>query len=180
MVKELRDLTLEYNETLKLEVIPKLYKPELSSKRKSSFTAKLNEDSISFILKYNLLMSHSSIEEAADSDYVKGMASFGVTNFSQILLKDLTEGDRHLMSLSRKSLTALLQVPFTLMEQLLLTPLQHYDHETLMLETKLLHELLDFYLDLNRTFKKHAHDIGQLVSLQFLIEGLILASGSDK
>ena len=77
-------------------------------------------------------MSQSSIKDAADSDYIKGMASFGVANFSQILLKDMTEGDRHLISLSRKSLTALLQVPFTLMEQLLLTPLQHFDHETLL------------------------------------------------
>ena len=68
----------------------------------------VNQESISFILKYNMLMSQASLNQAADADYLKGMASFVVTNFTQTLLTDLLDGDRLLLSLPRKSLTALL------------------------------------------------------------------------
>lgn len=33
-------------------------------------------------------MSQTSLKDASDSEFVKGLASFGVTNFTQILLKE--------------------------------------------------------------------------------------------
>ena len=47
-------------------------------------------------------------------------------------------------------------------------------------QTKLLHGLIDFYLEINKTFKrKHQHEMGQLVSLNFLVETIILSGGSE-
>jgi hypothetical protein len=59
------------------------------------------------------------------------MASFGVTSFTQMIMQDLKEGDRNFLNLPRKSLTALLQLPFSLMEQLLLTPVPSDSHDLL-------------------------------------------------
>ncbi len=104
-------------------------------------------------------MSQTSLNQAADIDYLKGMASFGITNFTQVIMSDLSEGDRLLLGLPRKSLNALLQLPFSLMEQLLIAPHGSVDH--LSFQTKLLHELIDFYLDINKIFKKkHQHELG--------------------
>ena len=43
----------------------------------------------------------------------------------------------------------------------------------------MLHELIEFYLDMNKLFKKNSSEQGQLVTLNFLIETLIVAGGSE-
>jgi hypothetical protein len=107
------------------------------------------------------------------------MASFGVTSFTQMIMQDLKEGDRNFLNLPRKSLTGLLQLPFSLMEQLLLTPVPSDSHDLLNYQANLLHELIVFYMDLYEIFKKRAYEAGQLVSLNFFIETMILAGGSE-
>jgi len=107
------------------------------------------------------------------------MTSFGVTSFTQMIMQDLKEGDRNFLTLPRKSLTALLQLPFSLMEQLLLTPVPSESHDLLNYQANLLHELIVFYMDLYDIFKKRANEAGQLVSLNFFIETLILAGGNE-
>ena len=53
------------------------------------------------------------------------------------------------------------------------------DHDSVMFQTKLLSTLIDFYFDLYQTFKKAgAEDDSQLTTLGYIIETLILASGS--
>jgi hypothetical protein len=131
------------------------------------------------MFKYNMLMSQASLREATDFDYLKGMASFGVTSFTQMIMQDLKEGDRNFLNLPRKSLTALLQLPFSLMEQLLLTPVPSDSHDLLNYQANLLHELIVFYMDLYEIFKKRAYEACQLVSLNFFIETMILAGGSE-
>lgn len=72
--KELKELVLDFNERLKHEAIPQL------------FTVKngecVNPEVIGFLIKYNIVMSQASLRDASDSDFVKGMASFGVANFT--------------------------------------------------------------------------------------------------
>ena len=126
-----------------------------------------------------MLMSQTSLREATDFEYLKGMASFGVTSFTQMIMQDLKEGDRNFFSLPRKSLTALLQLPFSLMEQLLLSAVPSESHDLLSYQANLLHELIVFYMDLYELFKKRGLEAGQLVSLNFFIETLILAGGSE-
>lgn len=48
----------------------------------------VNEEAISFIHKYNLLMSHSSLSEACDknTDFVLQITSFGIQEFTSALL----------------------------------------------------------------------------------------------
>ena len=47
-------------------------------------------------------------------------------------------------------------------------------------QTKLIHELIDFYLDMHAVFKLSRSDEAQLTALNFLIDTLILASGSEQ
>jgi hypothetical protein len=65
------------------------------------------------------------------------------------------------------------------MEQLLTRP-EVETTEKLKFLTKMMHALLDFYLDLYNEFKKAKADDALKVSLNFLTEGLILASGSEQ
>ena len=59
-------------------------------------------------------MSQTSLKEVADMDYLKTMSSFVITDFTQLLLTNLAIFTND----TRKSLNILLQVPFTLLEQL--------------------------------------------------------------
>jgi hypothetical protein len=95
VVKELRNLVLDFNERLKLEAIPQLFVED-----KATHRLIVNESSLSFILKYNILMSHSSLKDASDSEFVKGMASLCVVNFTLQLLK-VQQDDHILEGLSR-------------------------------------------------------------------------------
>jgi hypothetical protein len=116
-------------------------------------------------------------DASGDPDYVRGMATYCVTNFTQILMQELSK----LTSLDSKHVTSLFQLPFTLMEQLLATK---SDHETpsehLKFQTKLMHILVDFNLDTYHEFKKLKSDDSMKVALGFLVEALILASGSEQ
>ena len=60
-----------------------------------------------------------------------------------------------------------------------MTPAPSEDSGHFQFQTKMLHELIEFYLDMNKLFKKHSSEQGQLVTLNFLIETLIVAGGSE-
>jgi hypothetical protein len=105
--KELKELIIDFNERLKHEVIPKLFEV-----KKNEI---LNKDVIGFLTKYNIVMSQASLKDASDSDFVKGMASFGVVNFTKLLLDHHSEY-KSLDKLSRPTLSNLLQLPFSLLE----------------------------------------------------------------
>ena len=79
VTKELKELVIDFNERLKHEVVPQLFNKKHQVGIQREF---INEDALSFILKYNTLMSQASLKDASDSDFVKDMASFGVANFT--------------------------------------------------------------------------------------------------
>ena len=61
-------------------------------------------------------MAQMSLKDASGQvDYVNGMATYCVANFTQILLQEV----KRLETLDSKHLNSLFQLPFTLMEQLL-------------------------------------------------------------
>ena len=108
VTKELKELVLDFNERLKLESLPNLFKGQ-----------GVNQESLHFVHKYNILMAQMSLKESSgDPDYVRGMASYCVANFTQILLQEV----KKLEGLEPKQLSSLFQLPFTLMEQLLARP----------------------------------------------------------
>ena len=84
-MSDLKELMIDFNERLKHEVIPQLFislkneKNQFMAQRKHNL---VNEDGLSFISKYNILMSQISLKDATDSDFLKGMASLAVTNFT--------------------------------------------------------------------------------------------------
>lgn len=112
---------IEFNEKLRQEVLPRLFNKDASKQRGSlPFDAKasiLNEEALSFICKYNLLMSHSSLQDACDksSEFVLQMASFGIQHFTAAL-SDHQKESRSLEKLSRKALTTLFEVPYILVD----------------------------------------------------------------
>ena len=65
------------------------------------------------------------------------------------------------------------------MEQLLTAKTEQETSEHLKFQSKLMHILLDFYLDAYNEFKKLKSDDPLKVALGFLVEALILASGSE-
>jgi len=65
------------------------------------------------------------------------------------------------------------------MEQLLARP-EAETTEQLKFQSKMMHVLLDFYLDIYGEFKKGKVDEGLKIALGFLTEALILASGSEQ
>jgi|LauGreDrversion4_2_1035121.scaffolds.fasta_scaffold42600_3 hypothetical protein len=74
--KEARDLMIEHNERLKLEILPQLF-------IKKDQMVYINEDSMSFLFKYNLVMSCLMTptifeSESLGIEYLKGVVSFGV------------------------------------------------------------------------------------------------------
>jgi hypothetical protein len=72
VTKELKELVLDFNERLKLEALPKLFK-----------SLEVNQESLHFVNKYNILMAQMSLRDASgDSDYVRGMATYCITNFT--------------------------------------------------------------------------------------------------
>ena len=165
MTKELKELVLDFNERLKLEALPNLFKMQA-----------VNQDSLNFVHKFNILMAQMSLKDASgDPDYVRGMATYCVANFTSILLHEV----KKLETLEPKHLSALLQLPFTLMEQLLGTSDLDLP-ESLKFQNKMMHILIDFYLDLYVEFKKVKADEGLKVTLGFLTESLILAGGSEQ
>lgn len=86
--KEARDLVADFNERLKHEVLPKLF-----------FDNGVNEDALSFLYKYNLVMG--SLPTPSDS--VKSLASFGVLHVPEVLLNEQRD-HRRLEGLSRRAL----------------------------------------------------------------------------
>ena len=94
--KEARDLVMDFNERLKHEVLPQLFS--------NGF---VNEDALSFLYKYNLVMSSLMTPTLQGTDYVKGLASFGVLHVTEVLLNEQRD-NRRLEKLSRRALGALL------------------------------------------------------------------------
>lgn len=88
--KEARDLVADFNERLKHEVLPKLF-----------FDNGVNEDALSFLYKYNLVMG--SLPTPSDSVFVKSLASFGVLHVPEVLLNEQRD-HRRLEGLSRRAL----------------------------------------------------------------------------
>jgi hypothetical protein len=64
----------------------------------------VNQESLHFVNKYNILMAQMSLRDASgDSDYVRGMATYCITNFTQILLQEVSK----LASLDTKHVNSL-------------------------------------------------------------------------
>jgi hypothetical protein len=62
-----------------LEALPNLFKD-----------TQVNQESLHFIHKYNILMAQMSLKDASgDSEYVKGIAAFFITNFTEILRQEV-------------------------------------------------------------------------------------------
>lgn len=155
---------MDFNERLKHEVLPQLFS--------NGF---VNEDALSFLYKYNLVMSSLMTPTLQETDYVKGLASFGVLHVTEVLLAEQRD-HRRLEALSRRALAALLQLPFCLTEQTLLVG--ETEHETTKFQSKILTSLLEFYLDMHALLKRAGDEGPQLTTLHYIVETLILASGS--
>lgn len=112
---ELKRLVVEFNEKLRSEVLPLLFKEDQPKRSSLGQKAPLvNEEAMSFIHKYLVLMSHSSLPEACDQRFLMDMAAFGVQQFAACLMDSQRE-KRSLETLPRKSLQALYEVPHLLL-----------------------------------------------------------------
>jgi hypothetical protein len=158
--KEARDLVADFNERLRHEALPQLFANGYA-----------NEDALSFLYKYNLVMASLPTPPEA----VKALASYGVLHVPAVLLGEQRD-HRRLEGLSRRALAAVLQLPFGLTEQTLLGG--ETDQETTKFQSKVLTTLLEFYLDMHALLKKAGDEGPQLTTLHFIVETLILASGS--
>jgi hypothetical protein len=62
-----------------LEALPNLFKG-----------TQVNQESLHFIQKYNIFMAQMSLKDASgDSEYLKGIAAFFITNFTEILRQEV-------------------------------------------------------------------------------------------
>jgi hypothetical protein len=105
ITKELRDLALDYNERLKLDIAPNLFKNP----------RKVHEEGLSFLVKYSFLMTNISLKELSDSEYLKVMTAYAINNFAHMI----TDNFASVSLLSKFNLQNLLQVPYIMMSQLI-------------------------------------------------------------
>lgn len=99
-------MNLNLNDQFKKVVAPKMF---------NSANGKPNSEVFSFVYKLNIFLSHIPVQDSVNLDYLAGMTSFAVTNYSQILL----DNAQVLTKLSRNELTSLISIPIFYLEQLL-------------------------------------------------------------
>eukprot|EP00347_Sterkiella_histriomuscorum_P012679 403367644 len=163
MRKDIQDLGLNFCDQLQQEAISKLFNQQSNS---------LNQQSLSFLMKYNVLITQLSIKQISDSEHLKSLCAFAIVNFSQMIL------DNHhiVKQCTTNQLKCLLQLPFSFIDQLFSDVQNNREH--IDFQQKIMHSLFDFYLDLHKKFKNN--DQMQTVILKFIVECLILAGGENR
>ncbi|CDW82490.1 UNKNOWN [Stylonychia lemnae] len=162
ITRQLRELGLSYCDKLQQEVVPKLFNTEKN----------IDAELLSFISKFNVLMAQIQIKQIADTEYLKGMCSFSIINYTQMILDHYNI----MCHLSETQFNSMLQLPFTFIDQLLGESQSHSQY--IQYQQKMLHHLVDFYMDLHNQYKKEQQL--QIVILKYIVECLILASGENR
>jgi len=131
----------------------------------------VNHAGLQYLHKYSILLSQVNLRDVSDSDYLRGSVGWAITNLTPIII----DNAETLLTLNKRQLNNLLQIPFSHLEQLLHDSKIEAGH--IKFQQSMIIELLDFYQSMHQLLA--SNEFLQVSVFAFIIETILMTSSDS-